>query len=278
MSAEQVKPPRRQTEKRANDLEGAAWTRSSISVWSDIRKTPEETSLKHPAMFPAQLVQRVIECFTRTADRTILDPFSGSGSTLVTAHALGRSGIGFEVSEEYRELTCRRLQAAGATPGDFQLHAASASQIPALLPPQSVDLCVTSPPYWDILTRKRTADYKPVRDYAEGDEDLSHVADYAEFIERLAGVFDGVHQVLKPGRYCVINVMDLRKKAQFFPLHSDLAARLSDTARGGRFIFDDLIIWDRRADYNNLRPLGYPAVFRINKVHEFLLIMRKPAA
>lgn len=276
MSAEQEKPPRRQTEKRANDLEGAAWTRASISVWSDLRKTPEETALKHPAMFPAQLVQRLIECFTRSSDRAILDPFSGSGSTLVTAHALGRRGIGFEVSEEYQQLTLRRMQAAGAGSDDYQLHAASATQIPVLLPPESVDLCVTSPPYWDILTRKRTADYKPVRDYAEGDEDLSHVADYAEFIERLAVVFDGVFDVLKPGRYCVINVMDLRKKAHFFPLHSDLAARLSDPARGGRFIYDDLVIRDRRADYNNLRPLGYPAVFRINKVHEFLLIMRKP--
>lgn len=278
MSAEQERPPRRQTEKRANDLEGAAWTRSSISVWSDLRKTPEEAALKHPAMFPGQLVQRVIECFTRAADRAILDPFSGSGSTLLAAYTLGRTGIGFEVSEEYRELTRRRLESAGADEGAYQLYPTSAARIPDVLPAGSVDLCVTSPPYWDILTRKRTADYKETRDYAEGDDDLAYVADYSEFIERLAAIFDGVYQVLKPGRYCVINVMDLRKKAQFFPLHSDLAARLSDPARGGRFIYDDLIIWDRRAEYNNLRPLGYPAVFRINKVHEFLLIMRKPTA
>jgi hypothetical protein len=73
-----------------------------------------------------------------------------------------------------------------------------------------------------------------------------------------------------------VNVMDLRKQSQFYPLHSDLAARLSEAGRERRFIYDDLIVWDRRADYNNLRPLGYPAVFRINKVHEFLLIFRKP--
>ena len=48
-----------------------------------------------------------------------------------------------------------------------------------------------------------------------------------------------------------------------------------NTNNPGR-IFDDLIIWNRQADYSNLRPLGYPAVFRINKVHEFLLIFRNP--
>ena len=43
------------------------------------------------------------------------------------------------------------------------------------------------------------------------------------------------------------------------------------------FLFDDIIIWDRRRDYNNLRPLGYPSVFRINKVHEYILIFQKPS-
>lgn len=42
------------------------------------------------------------------------------------------------------------------------------------------------------------------------------------------------------------------------------------------FIYDDLIIWDRRHEYNNLKPLGYPAVFRINKIHEYILIFKKP--
>ena len=43
------------------------------------------------------------------------------------------------------------------------------------------------------------------------------------------------------------------------------------------FLLDDIIIWDRRQEYNHLRPLGYPSVFRINKVHEYILIFKKPA-
>jgi hypothetical protein len=42
------------------------------------------------------------------------------------------------------------------------------------------------------------------------------------------------------------------------------------------FIYDDLIIWDRRHEHNNMRPLGYPSVFRINKAHEYILIFQKP--
>ena len=54
-------PPRRKRpapSKRANDLDGKTWLRNSISIWSDISKTPEEIALKHPAMFPTQLVSR----------------------------------------------------------------------------------------------------------------------------------------------------------------------------------------------------------------------------
>ena len=91
-------------------------------------------------------------------------------------------------------------------------------------------------------------------------------------LERLADVFRGVLAALRPGGYCCVVVMDLRKKDQFFPFHSDLAASLQRLG----FLWDDLIVWNRQAEYNNLRPLGYPAVFRVNKVHEFVVILRKP--
>ena len=51
---------------------------------------------------------------------------------------------------------------------------------------------------------------------------------------------------------------------------------MADKLQKCGFKFDDLVIWDRRADYNNLKPLGYPSVFRVNKVHEFIVIAQKP--
>jgi hypothetical protein len=114
---------------------------------------------------------------------------------------------------------------------------------------------------------------QPVRDYAQADGDLSKVQDYAEFLDALAIVFQQVNEVLRPGRYCIVIVMDIRKQEKFFPLHSDLSARLSRDDVG--LVLDDTIIWDRRQEYNNLRPLGYSTTFRINKIHEYILIFRK---
>lgn len=46
---------KRSAKKRANSLDGATWTRHSISIWSDIKKTKEEIELGHPAIFPVEL-------------------------------------------------------------------------------------------------------------------------------------------------------------------------------------------------------------------------------
>lgn len=279
MDAPETPPrsPRRPPARRANDLAGAEWTRASISVWNDLRKTPEETSRKHPAMFPAALAERLIRCFTRDGEGPILDPFAGSGSTLLAACGLERPALGFEVNPQYADLAETRLTEAQFQAGkQYTLHRASAASLPELVAPGSVAFCVTSPPYWDILAQRRTADGRATRDYAPAEDDLSREPEYERFVERLAGVFDRVFDTLRPGGYCVVNVMDLRKRDRFYPLHSDLAIALSSPERGGRYLYDDLIIWDRRADYNNLRPLGYPAVFRINKVHEYLLIFQRP--
>ncbi len=262
-------------QRKGNDLDGSKWTRHSISVWNDIRKSAAEVKLRHPAMFPAALATRLIECFTTHDDNVILDPFLGSGSTIVAADHAEKTGIGFDISAAYIELTKQRLNQSRlfSKRVEHKIIQADARSVGQYIEPNSVSLCVTSPPYWDILNQKRSADGKAQRNYGNAAHDLGNIPDYERFLVELTNVFAGVLQVLVPGKYCIVNVMDLRKKGTFFPLHSDLAQKMTKTG----WIYDDLIIWDRRQEYNNLRPLGYPFVFRINKVHEYLLIFRKPA-
>lgn len=279
-----TKSPKR-ARKRANDLDGATWIKNSVSIWSDIRKSSEEIQLGHPAIFPMALVTKLLQCFTKREDRVILDPFAGVGSTLLAAKKLGKKGVGIELSPEFIEIAKERavvLEMMAASlfdtdkpanqNGQFELFQGDARQLPDFVAESTVDMVITSPPYWDILNMKRTADYKEIRNYGDAENDLGKIKVYQEFLQELREVFIQVHAVLKPGRYCVVVVMDIRKKNRFYPFHSDIADFMQDIG----FIYDDLIIWDRRHEYNNLRPLGYPSVFRVNKVHETILVFQKP--
>lgn len=249
------------------EMDGKTWLNYSISVWDDIRKSTEEVGLKHPALFPAQMANRLIQLFSHPGE-TVLDPFCGTGSTLLAAHNLGRKGMGIDISTDFLALAEERLNYAGSV--DHKLFCGDARRVEELVD-EPVDFCLTSPPYWDILNQKRTADHRVQRHYGNLEYDLGTIEDYKQFLEEVGLVFRGIYSRLRPQGYCCIVVMDLRKKNKFYPLHMDLSRILTDVG----YTLDDLIIWDRRHEYNSLRPLGYPYVFRVNRIHEYILILQK---
>lgn len=63
---------------------------------------------EHPTQKPLWLMRALIEQHTKPGD-LILDPFAGSGTTLVAAKQLGRRAIGIEMNTEYAEAAVRRL-------------------------------------------------------------------------------------------------------------------------------------------------------------------------
>lgn len=63
----------------------------------------------HPTMKPEPLMSELVALFTNHGE-TILDPFMGSGTTLVAAKRLGRKAIGIEREERYCEIAAKRLQ------------------------------------------------------------------------------------------------------------------------------------------------------------------------
>lgn len=256
---------------RANDLDGTTWIRHSISVWSDIRKDAQELGLEHPAIFPAALAEWLIQSFTTANAEIILDPMAGSGSTLVAAKRLGKIGVGVELCEEYATMTWDRLERTDG-PGKGMIYVGDADHLLDFVGPESVDFSVTSPPYWDILSQRRTADGRPIHDYVQAEGNVGCITDYAGFLDALKRVYGLVYRTLKPGAYFCVVVMDVRKRDRLYLLHADLIRAMQDIG----FIHDDVIIWDRRQEYNNLRPLGFPAVFRVNRVHEYVLIFKKP--
>ena len=259
--------------KKANELDGKTWLKYSISVWNNLRKSAEEVRLEHPAMFPSDLAQRLIECFTNEEGRLIFDPFVGVGSTLVAAKALGKDAVGIEIAPDFATIAQSQVDQIIEYEGeaDIKIHVADSRELYKYIAPNSVDMVITSPPYWDILLEKRTADSKAQRDYGDAEADLGKIRNYEKFLLELRKIFEQVYDVMKPNRYCCVIVMDLRKKNRFYPYHMQVTQIMEDIG----FVLDDMIIWDRGQEYNNLRPLGYPSVFRINRIHEFILIFQK---
>jgi len=257
-----------------NNLTGREWLQNSFSVWRELGKTDEEKRLKHPAIFTIKLTDKLIDTFCRPQKSLILDCFAGSGTTLLSGLLKGKDVVGFDLNEKFRDLFIQRAtNSYGLQDKDLKNKyiIGDSRFLSRKLEKESVDLCITSPPYWDILNQKRTADYKTNVNYSELNEDLGNIDDYNIFLKNLKLVFVEVHKVLKYKSYFIVNVMDLRKKDKFFSLHSDAA----NIAKEVGFSLEDIIIWDRQPEYNNMRPLGYPYKFIVNKVHEYLLILKK---
>jgi DNA modification methylase len=64
----------------------------------------------HPAPFPLELATRLVRMFSFVGD-TVLDPFCGSGTTMVAAFRTGRNSIGVEIDQEYCRMAARYLKA-----------------------------------------------------------------------------------------------------------------------------------------------------------------------
>ena len=265
----------KKTVNKTNNLTGKEWLQNSFSIWRDLGKTEEEKKLNHPAIFTIKLVSKLIDTFCKPNGGKILDCFAGSGTTLIAGLKKEKDVIGFDLSSEYKKQFIKRANKSyniSIYGLDDKYHVSNSRTLSEKVEVNSIDLCITSPPYWDILNRQRTADMKKNTNYSDSKEDLGNIEDYNEFVNSLKSVCGEVYKVLKSKGYFIVNVMDLRKKDKFFPLHIDTARIAQEVG----FSFEDIIIWDRQAEYNNMRPLGYPFKFIVNKVHEYLLIFRKP--
>jgi len=87
-------------------------TRDEFIEWTNGLWTfPGESKKRigHPAPFPIELPKRCIKLFSYVGD-TIIDPFLGSGTTLLACHQLQRKGIGVDVEKKYCELAIDRLK------------------------------------------------------------------------------------------------------------------------------------------------------------------------
>lgn len=91
-------------------LEGGAG-RNPTDVWYFNRvnnMTKGKLGLSHPTVYPIEMIERIIKMSSNVGD-TVLDPFLGSGTTVVAALKLDRNGIGFELDQTYENEITKRI-------------------------------------------------------------------------------------------------------------------------------------------------------------------------
>lgn len=81
-----------------------SWWRS---IWTDLRGA--STRNGHPAPYPPKLAERLIRMFSFAGD-TVLDPFSGTGSTAIGAIEAGRNSISFDIEPAYIEMAQSNIE------------------------------------------------------------------------------------------------------------------------------------------------------------------------
>lgn len=86
-----------------------AWCRS---IWTDV---PGASTATHPAPYPEEVASRLMRMFSFAGD-TVLDPFVGTGTTVVAAMLTGRNSIGVEVDADYLRLAAARCRREIARP------------------------------------------------------------------------------------------------------------------------------------------------------------------
>ncbi len=268
-----------------NCLDAKEWMKAQIGVWQFYYEGRDlRDKALHPATFPIALARRVIELFTHRGE-LVLDPFVGSGTTLVAAQDLERNAVGFDLRREYVDLALRRLQPAEEGAPHRQLCLGEdARRIPEYLAPDSVSLLFTSPPYANLLNRRRrnksrrgdlrkNSQYLRVEQYSQDPRDLGTL-ELEPYCGEMASIFAGLLPLLRPRAHCVVNAPDMWWEDQRITIHLSLIEAL----RGVGYELRNIVIWDRTNIVNKIGIFGWPNNYiTMGTTFEYLLDFWRPA-
>ena len=269
---------------KLNCLSAKEWIKAQLGVW---QFTYEKRDIRnkdiHPATFPIALAKRVIELFTHKGE-LVLDPFVGSGTTLIAAQDLNRNAIGFDLQEKYIQLCDERLNSNSNLFTDSWQMAIQddARNIKSWILPETVSLIWTSPPYANLLNRRRTNKSRRDRDngqlgkieqYSQDKRDLGTLP-IKEFTLAIGDIFEDLLPLLSPKAHCVINVPDMWWENTRVTIHVSLIEEM----RKRGYELRNIIIWDRTNVVNNIGIFGYPSNYiTMGVTFEYLLDFWKPA-
>lgn len=266
-------------------IEARDWMKNQIGVWQFMYE-PRDIRDKnvHPAVFPIAMAKRVIEQFTHKGE-LVLDPFVGSGTTLLAAQYLDRNAIGFDLKQEYVDLSNSRVS---EVPEDAHCEQFAfcddARNIVNRIAPGTVKLAFTSPPYANILNRERknksrrgdlrqNEQFGKVEQYSQDPRDLGTL-EADEFEKAISEIFKLMMPVFDEKAHILINITDAWIDGKRVPLHINIINAMRDAG----YEFRNTIIWDRRNLVNKIGIFGWPSSYiTMGTTFEYILDFIIPA-
>jgi DNA modification methylase len=267
-----------------NCLSPKEWIKSQLGVWQFSYEGRDIRDKKvHPATFPISLAKQVISLFTHRGE-LVLDPFVGSGTTLVAARDLERNSVGFDLHPAYVELASSRLSNNSLFGKTKQLALCDdARSISEYLDEESVALIFTSPPYANLLNRQRknksrrgserkNHQFMQVEQYSQDPRDLGTMP-LEDYSREMGIIFNGLLGLLCPKAHCVINVPDMWWQDERVTIHISIV----ETLRKVGYELRNIIIWDRKNVVNRIGIFGWPSNYiTMGVTFEYLLDFWKP--
>lgn len=182
------------------------------SLWNIPRRDRSGQHSSHYwGNFVPQIPHQLMRRFSKAGD-WVLDPFLGSGTTLIEARRLGRHALGVELQEAVAHETTARIHRES---NPFQVQSiveradSAGLNFPEMLARHQLDrvqLAILHPPYHDIIR------------FSDSPEDLSNQPGVDEFIEGLARVVEGVSSVLQRKRFMALVLGDKYSGQNWVPL------------------------------------------------------------
>lgn len=158
----------------------------------------------YPGNWAPQVPRNLILRYSQPGD-TVLDPFVGSGTTLIECKLLNRRGIGIDINPRAIELTKQRVSFSAKSCAEQEILVGDARQLQ--LESASVDLVCAHPPYADAIR------------YSSGlVGDLSCISDIDSFIKEVTYAASELWRVLRPQCFCAVQMGDIRRHQHIIPV------------------------------------------------------------
>jgi len=265
-------------------LTAKEWLKSQLGVWQfyyEARDIRDKSA--HPATYPIALASKIINLFTHRGE-LVIDPFVGSGTTLVAAQDNSRNAVGFDLQQKYVALCQSRLLQKSMFNDAQQLPICDdARNAHQYLGDSSVSLVLTSPPYANLLNRKRknksrrgnerkNQQFMKIEQYSQDPRDLGLLS-LEDYSKAMGDIFEKILPLLRPKGHCVINVPDMWWENERITIH---VALIQELRRRG-YELRNIIIWDRTNIVNRIGIFGWPSNYiTMGVTFEYLLDFWRP--